>query len=121
MLLYKEISYRIVGAAMEVYRHLGPGFLEAVYEDALCHEFTLQNIPFRRQVEIPVYYKGIEMSTYFADIFVQNEVILEIKAVSKLMDRHFAQAIHYLTATSMRLAILINFGGQTLEYKRIVR
>jgi len=114
MLLFKELSYRIVGAAMEVHRKLGPGFLESVYEEALCYEFTLREIPFERQVELPVYYKGIELGKYYADVLVAHSIVLEIKAVSAFSDRHSAQALHYLTATRRRLAILINFGTQSL-------
>ena len=121
MLLYKELSYLIVGAAMEVHRELGWGFLEAVYENALCHEFRLRNIPFERQVEIPVFYKGVKLSTYSADIIVENKVIVEIKAVSTLVDRHLAQTLHYLAGTGLKLGILINFGAQSLETRRVVR
>ena len=120
MLLFKELSYRIVGAAMEVHRTLGPGFLEPVYEKALCYEFTQREIPFERQVQLPVIYKGVELSAYSADVVVNHAIVVEIKAVSAFSDRHSAQALHYLTATRLRLAILINFGAQSLQTKRIV-
>ncbi len=121
MLLNKELSYRIVGAAMEVHRELGCGFLEAVYEDALCHEFILSSIPYQRQVEIPIYYKGVRMGKYFADLLVDGTIIVEIKAASGFAERHIAQALHYLAATDLRLAILINFGTQSLQTKRVIR
>jgi len=121
MLLYKELAYQIVGAAMEVHRELGGGFLEAVYEDALCHELNLRSIPYQRQVEISVYYKGVRMGKYFADLLVDRTIIIEIKAASGLTERHIAQSLHYLAATGLRLAILINFGSHSLQTKRVVR
>ena len=120
-ILYKELSYKIMGAAMEVHRLLGSGFLEAVYENALAHEFGLQGISFTRQTHLPVSYKEIVVGDYYADFIVDQQVILEIKAVSKLNSAHEAQAHHYLAATGITLAILINFGAPSLEYKRIVR
>jgi len=82
MLLYKELAYQIVGAAMEVHRELGGGFLEAVYEDALCHELNLRSIPYQRQVEIPVYYKGVRMGRYFADLLANKTCCPMIRANS---------------------------------------
>jgi GxxExxY protein len=105
---------------MEVHRTLGPGFLESVYEEALCYEFTVRKTPFERQVELPVYYKGVELGKYYADLVVDQAIVLEIKAVSAFSDRHSAHALHYLTATSLRLAVLINFGTRSLQTKRIV-
>jgi GxxExxY protein len=110
-----------VGAAMEVHRTLGPGFLEAVYEAALAHEFTLRGIPFERQKELPVYYKGQLVGHYVADFVIDGQIILELKAVSALTKAHEAQAHNYLAATGLRLAILINFGAESLQQKRIVR
>lgn len=105
---------------MEVHHTLGPGFLEPVYEKALCYECTVQKIPFEPQVELPVHYKGIELGTYYADVVIDHAIVLEIKALSSFSDRHSAQALHYLTATGLRLAILINFGAQSLQTKRII-
>ena len=120
-IIYKELSYAIVGAAMEVHRILGPGFLEAVYEAALAHELTLQGIPFERQKELPVYYKGQLVGHYVADFVVDGQIILELKAVSALTKAHEAQAHNYLAATGLSLAILLNFGAESLQQKRIVR
>ncbi len=119
-ILFKELSYKIIGAAMEVHRVLGPGFLEAVYEAALAHELTLRGIPFERQKELPVYYKGQLVGHYVADFVIDGQIILELKAVSGLTKAHEAQAHNYLTATGLRLAILINF-ADSLQQKRIVR
>ncbi len=120
-IIYKELSYAIVGAAMEVHRVLGPGFLEAVYQKALAHELTLRGIPFERQKELPVYYKGQLVGHYVADLVVDGQIILELKAVSALTKAHEAQAHNYLAATGLRLAILLNFGAESLQQKRIVR
>lgn len=120
-ILYKELSYGIVGAAMAVHRVLGPGFLEAVYQAALAHELTLRRVCFEQFKRLPVTYKGVLVWDYEADFVVENKIILEIKAVSTLHPKHEAQAIHYLTATGFRLAILLNFGADSLQYKRLVK
>lgn len=119
-ILHKELSYTIVGAAMEVHRVLGPGFLEAVYESALAHEFALRGLPFKRQAALPVRYKEALVGEYLADFIVDNQVVIELKAVAQFHPAHEAQAHHYLAATGLRLAILLNFGAESLQYKRIV-
>ena len=108
-LLYKELTFAVIGAAMEVHKILGPGFLEAVYQAALERELTLRGIPFEHKVKLPVTYKDIIVGIYEADLVIDNKFIDEIKAVSKFNACHQAQAMHYLTATSLRLAILLNF------------
>ena len=120
-ILFKELSYAVVGAAMEVHRLLGPGFLEAVYQAALEHELTLRGIAFERKKGLPVTYKGVLVGDYEADLVVEGNIILEIKAVSTLHPRHEAQAHHYLAATGLRLALLINFGAESLETRRVVK
>jgi GxxExxY protein len=120
-ILYKELSYAIVGAAMEVHRTLGAGFLEAVYEAALAREMTLQGLRFETQKRLPVRYKGTLVGEYIADFVVEDQVVLELKALSKLNAAHEAQAHNYLAATGLRLAILLNFGAASLQQKRIVR
>jgi GxxExxY protein len=120
-LLEKELSYVIIGAAMEVHKCLGPGFLENVYQKALEKEFSLRAIPFESQKRLPVSYKGELVGDYEADFLIDGKIILEIKAVSDLHPRHEAQAINYLAATGLHLAIVINFGASSLEYKRVIR
>lgn len=120
-ILYRELSYAIVGAAMEVHKQLGAGFLEAVYRKALIYELTLRAIPFEEERVLPVYYKGQLLGAYKADLVIDARIILKLKAVSTLTREHEAQAIHYLTATGLRLAILINFGASSLQTKRIVK
>ncbi|GAB4457835.1 MAG: hypothetical protein Kow0070_10600 [Anaerolineales bacterium] len=119
-ILYKELSFAIIGAAMEVHRLLGAGFLEAVYQKALAYELTLRNIPFEEQVRLPVMYKGILVGDYIADFVIDGKIILEIKSVSTLTDAHKAQAINYLAATGYELAILLNFGESRLHQERLV-
>lgn len=119
-LLYSDLTNAIIGAAMEVHRRLGPGFLEIVYERALAHEFALRQIPFARQSPIPVQYKDIRVGRYKADLVVDGKIILEMKCAASLTRAHEAQALHYLTATGSRLALLLNFGREALQIKRII-
>jgi GxxExxY protein len=120
-LLYKDLSYAVVGAAMEVHRQLGPGYLEKVYHNALVHEYGLRGIAFEAWRKLPVQYKGVVVGDYEVDFVVAELIVVEIKAVSGFHPRHEAQAISYLTATGLRLALLLNFGTNSLEQKRIVR
>ena len=120
-LLFKELAFAIVGAAMEVHRQLGPGFLEVVYRKALVYELTLRQIPFEEEKILPVYYKGQLVGEYKADIVVDGKIILELKAVSAIIKAHEAQALHYLTATGLQLALILNFGTGSLQQKRIAR
>ncbi len=114
-------TYEIIGAAMEVHRELGHGFLESVFHEALEFEFTLRGIPFQRQVEIPVFYKGRKLASNFrADFVCYEEVLVEIKAIVKLTSREDAQVINYLKATKQERALLFNFGTSSLEHKRLV-
>jgi GxxExxY protein len=114
-------TFEIIGAAMEVNRQLGPGFLEAVYQEALAIELTLRDVPFAREVALPVAYKGTLLSCgYRADFVCFSEVIAEIKALENLTGTHTAQVINYLRATGLNRALLLNFGGHRLEYSRIV-
>ncbi len=120
-LLFKALSFAVIGAAMEVHRVLGPGFLEAVYQAALEHELTLRGIPFECQKRLAVVYKGQIIGEYIADLVIDGKIILELKAVSKLTPAHEAQGHHYLAATGLHLAILLNFGASSLEQRRIAR
>lgn len=120
-ILYKELSYAVVGAAMEVHQQLGASFLEKVYQKALAHELTLRQIPFKQYKPLPVIYKGVLVGEYEADFMVNGKIILEIKAISALHPAHEAQAMHYLAATGYRLAILLNFGKESSQQKRVTR
>jgi GxxExxY protein len=119
--LYKDETYAIHGALFEVYRTLGCGFLEAVYQKALEVELTQRNIPFASQVDIEIEYKGMKLEqTYRADLVCYNKIILELKAVQNLLPEHEAQLQNYLRATKMRVGLLVNFGHYPkVEIKRI--
>ena len=114
-------TYTIIGAAMEIHRQLGHGFLEAVYQDAAVIEFPLRNIPFEKEVSLPVRYKdNLLPSHYRADFICFSEIIVEFKALSRLSNVEEAQLLNYLKATGLKRGLLINFGASSLQYKRLV-
>ena len=115
-----ELSGRILGAAFEVHRELGPGFLERVYEAALLQELSQAGIEAKAQAEITVMYKGQIVGNYFADILVEDNVICEVKALQALTAVHEAQLLHYLKATGINLGLLPNFGADKVQFKRLV-
>jgi GxxExxY protein len=122
-LVYKDESYRIMGACFEVYKEKGAGFGESVYQECLELELLLQAIPFRRKVEFTLEYKGKPLNCKFIPDFICYEaIILEIKSVTNLCDEHRAQVHNYLKATGYKLGLLVNFGHYPqVEYERIVR
>jgi GxxExxY protein len=122
-LLYKDEVYAIVGAAMEVYNMLGPGFLEPVYQEALGIEFTSRGIPFEPQKELHISYKDHRLEQkYKPDFVVYGKIIVEIKALDRLTSREEAQLLNYLKATGLEVGVLINFGSDgKLEWKRRVQ
>lgn len=122
MLLIKDESYRIIGAAMEVHRVLGVGFTEYVYQDAFEVEFKNRGIPYWREKHLTVSYKGnVLRHDYYVDFLCYDSIIVECKAVEKLHPVHEAQVINYLKVTNLSLGLLINFGEQSLQYKRLIR
>ena len=119
--LYKDECYRIIGACMAVHRELGHGFLEPVYQEALAIELDYQGIPFVREQELNIKYRGIELSKiYKADFVCYNGIIVELKAIRELSNDHIAQLINYLKATNLKVGLLINFGTPSLQHKRLV-
>jgi len=122
-MLYKEEVYNIIGAAIEVYNVLGPGFLEAVYQEALEIELTERDIPFVSQPAIPIYYKTRQLTReYNADLLCYENIIVELKAVDCLTKNYQAQLLNYLNGSRSPLGLLINFGHENnLEWKRMVR
>ncbi len=119
-IIYKDLSYGIMEASFEVHNTLGPGYSEGIYESALAKEFRNRNIKYERQKLIEVWYKGEKIGEYRLDMVVEGKIILELKAVSELNKIFEAQLFSYLKATSLKLGILLNFGGKKVEYKRIV-
>ena len=106
---------------MEVHKELGPGFLEAVYQEALEIEFQKQGIPYEREKLLTIYYKNIKLKKrYSADFVCYDRIIVELKALSDLTTQNEAQILNYLKATKLKLGLLINFGGKSLQYKRLV-
>ena len=123
MIYYKQESFNITGAAMHVYNTLGPGFLEAVYQEALELEFVKRNISYEREKELTISYDGIVLKqTYRADFVCYDNIIVELKAVSHLDDSHRSQVFNYLKATGLKLGLLFNFGNENgLEFERKVK
>ena len=120
-IIYKDESYAIIGACMKVHRALGPGFLEAVYEEVVEKEFIVQNIPYKRQVKLDLYYEGVQLKKHYrADFVCYDSIIVELKAVTQIPSVFYAQLQNYLKCTNMELGMLINFGTPSLTYKRIV-
>jgi GxxExxY protein len=110
-----ELAKRVIGAAIEVHRHLGPGYLESVYEDALAIELELRSIPFQRQQAILVCYKGHDVGQGRLDLLVDDRLIVELKATDALLPVHKVQVISYLKATGLNLGLLINFNTPILK------
>ena len=120
-IIFKNESYNVIGACMAVHRELGCGFLEAIYQEALAYEFQLRNIPYVREKQLNVFYKGYFLDKkYQADFICYGSIIIELKAIQALTFLHDSQLINYLKATKMQLGILVNFGQRSLETKRVV-
>ncbi|MCU0858169.1 MAG: GxxExxY protein [Pontiellaceae bacterium] len=116
-----ERTYKIIGACMEVHKHLGCGFLEAVYQDALEQEFILQGIPYQREAELSVFYKGKKLnSSYRVDFYCYDEIPVELKALTAMSGTEESQILNYLKASETHVGLLVNFGKPSLEYKRYV-
>lgn len=118
---YQELTGRIIGAATEVHSHLGSGFQEVVYQRALAIELDIRKIDFVREMEMPLKYKGFDIGIRRVDFFIEEKIMLEIKAVIQLENVHLAQAINYLEAYGMEIGLLINFGSPSLQFKRVMK
>ena len=116
---YEELTHRIIGCAMKVHSTLGSGFQEVIYQRALDIEMSKQHLDFAREMEMTIFYEGIDIGTRRVDFFVADKIMVELKAVSVLNDAHLAQAINYLEAYKMHIGLLINFGAKSLEFKRV--
>jgi GxxExxY protein len=121
-LLHEELTERVIGAAIEVHRALGPGLLESAYEECLSHEFHLRGIPFARQVPLPVEYKGVRLDCeYRLDLVVESVLILEIKCVEHVLPVHEAQLLTYMKMAGKRVGIILNFNVPVLTRGGIIR
>ena len=120
-LIFKEESYKIIGAAMEVHKELGAGFLEAIYQEAFELELQKQNIPYEREKLLNIFYKGQKLKKrYSADFVCYDKIVVELKALSELNTDHDAQVLNYLKTSGLKLGLLLNFGSKSLQYKRLV-
>lgn len=116
---YSDLTEKIIGCAINVHSALGNGFQEVIYQRALVIEMQDAGLAFEREKEMPVFYKNQQIGTRRVDFFVENKILVELKAIINLEDVHLAQAINYLEAFNMEIGLLINFGSKSLEFKRV--
>jgi len=116
---HEVLTHKIIGCAMKVHSTLGNGFQEVIYQRALAIEFEKQELGFQREMEMTIYYEGIDIGTRRVDFFVEDFVMVELKALIKLEDVHLAQAMNYCQAYNLPIGLLINFGSKSLEFKRV--
>jgi len=116
---HEVLTHKIIGCAMKVHSTLGNGFQEVIYQRALAIEFEKQELGFQREMEMTIYYEGIDFGTRRVDFFVEDFVMVELKALIKLEDVHLAQAMNYCQAYNLPIGLLINFGSKSLEFKRV--
>jgi len=120
-LLYREETHRLIGLCMEIHRELGKGHGEVIYKDALVVELSRASVPFARERKFEVNYKGVILPhLYYADFVILDKILFEAKAAEKLTDAHVKQVLNYLAASKLRLGLLVNFGADSLEWKRVV-
>lgn len=115
----EALTHKIIGCAMKVHRTLGNGFQEVIYQRALAIEMAKQGLSFQREMEMPIYYEGVDIGTRRVDFFVEDSIMVELKALIKLEEVHLAQAMNYCQAYNLPIGLLINFGGKSLEFKRV--
>src|SRR5207249_2018141 len=121
-LLHQELTEAIIGAAIEVHRHLGPGLLESAYEECLCHELTLRRIKFERQLNLPVTYKGVNLDCgYRIDLLIENLVIVELKCVERLLPVHDAQLLTSMKLASKEVGLIFNIHTEVLTRSGVIR
>ncbi|MCK4328812.1 GxxExxY protein [candidate division WOR-3 bacterium] len=119
-LLHKDLTHKIIGAAMEVHKRVGPGFSEKIYENGFIVELNLQGIPYEQQNRVTINYKGHNIGDYIIDTVVDKRIVVELKALDKINNIHEAQLISYLKASECKVGLIINFGKPSLEWKRIL-
>ena len=118
-LKYADLTGKVIGCAMEIHKALGNGFQEVIYQRALAFEMSEQGVVFSREFEMPVFYKTEQVGMRRVDFLVDGKISVELKSVLKLEEIHFAQAINYLEAYNLEIGLLINFGGRSLEFRRL--
>ena len=116
---YKELTHTIIGCAMKVHATLGSGFQEVIYQRATAIEMKNKGLSFAREMEMDIYYSDIQIGTRRVDFFVENTIMVELKAIAKLDEGHLSQAMNYCEAYELPIGLLINFGSQSLEFKRV--
>jgi GxxExxY protein len=116
---YEKVTHKIIGCAMKVHRTMGNGFQEVIYQRALAIEMEKQGLGFQREMEMTIFYEGIDIGTRRVDFFVEENIMVELKALIKLEDVHLAQAMNYCQAYNLPIGLLINFGAKSLEFKRV--
>ena len=116
---HEEVTHKIIGCAMKVHSNLGNGFQEVIYQRALAIEMGKQDLGFQREMEMSIYYEGINIGTRRVDFFVEENIMVELKALIKLEEVHLAQAMNYCQAYNLPIGLLINFGSKSLEFKRV--
>ena len=119
IMLYEELTRKIIGCAIAVHKRLGNGFQEVIYQRALEIEMRFANLDFSREMDMPIYYRQEQIGTRRVDFFVEGKIMVELKALIKLEDVHLAQAMNYLEAYKMEIGLLLNFGAKSLEFKRV--
>ncbi|MGV8962651.1 MAG: GxxExxY protein [Candidatus Saccharimonadaceae bacterium] len=116
---YEELTHKIIGCAIEVHSHLGNGFTDIIYQQALSFEMNMNNIHFERDKKMLLQYKGHEVGTHLVDFFVEEKIMVDIKAILNLEDVHLAQSINNVEAYNMEVGLLLNFGSKRLQFKRV--
>lgn len=116
---YEEVTGKIIGCAMKVHSTLGNGFQEVIYQRAMAIEMEMQGLGFQREMEMEIFYEGRNIGTRRVDFFVEEKIMVELKAIIKLEDVHLAQAMNYCQAYNLPIGLLINFGAKSLEFKRV--
>ena len=119
-LIHEELTFKIIGCAFEVHKELGPGFLESAYEAAMKIELKAGDLAVESQKQFPLIYKGVKIKDFFCDLVVDEKVIVELKAISKILDIERAQILNYLKVTGLKVGLIINFGQTSLKHERMV-
>lgn len=118
---YKKLTGKIIGSAMQVHSELGNGFPEIVYHRSMIHELTIQGLSFESEISMPLFYRNAKVGSRRVDILVEGKILVELKAVGEINDQHISQVLNYLKAYKLEVALLLNFGENSLTFKRIAK